>query len=223
MASKLFPLLVAGGAALFLLPKKKKATRTAGKKPPEDKVHDLSSIYAENAALGASEYTMKAIRLPIGLSVETPDAETLSAVPGASRVESMSYRDPSEGTIIPITAFMAFEDGSWRIGLETGSGRIGNEGALESLGQLVTNLTPDASAAAFDTAQFRASAKSDVFDEPSGTMDAYVNLALRSYKPGIDWPTSIEGLKEDDPMVAVWRGMSLVGSLAYQTAVNLNA
>ena len=90
MASKVLPLLAAAGAALILFPKKKKSARKAS--TPEPKVHDLSGIYAENAALGASSGTMDFMRLPVGLSIESPDADTLAAIPGASRVESARTR-----------------------------------------------------------------------------------------------------------------------------------
>jgi len=204
MASKVLPLLAAAGAALILFPKKKKSAR---KTVTEPKVHDLSGIYAENAALGASADAMDFMRLPVGLSLAAPDVETIAAIPGASRVESLSYRDPSEGTVGPITVINVFAGGNWRIQFEDGTGRQGADGGLDTLGQIVTNLTPEQS--------------NDVYDEPSGTMDALVNKALRSLKEGVDWPTSNEGLAADDPLLAVWNGMSLVASLAYQTQYNI--
>ncbi len=219
MASKVLPLLVAAGAALILLPKKKKAARRA--KPAEPEVHDLSGIYAENAALGASPNTMGFMRLPVGLSLESPDVETLAAIPGASRVESLSYRDPSEGTIIPITVVNVFTGGNWRIQFEDGTGRQGTDGGLDTLGQIVTNLTPEAVDMTFMLAQEKVKKSNDVYDEPSGTLDALVNKVLRSLK-GADWPTSSEELAEDDPLLAVWNGMSLVASLAYQTQYNID-
>jgi hypothetical protein len=220
MASKLFPLLAAG-AALLLLPKKKKAKKASA--PTGPKVHDLSGIYAENAALGASSGTMEFLILPVGLSIADPDADALAVIPGASRVESLGYRDPSEGTVSPITVFNAFPSGSWRIQFEDGSGQQGGDGALDSLGQLVTNLTPDAVNAAYKAAQDSVMNNNDVYDEPSGTLDATVYGALKILKPETDWPASSDGLEADDPLLAVWNGMSLIASLAYQTQVNFNA
>jgi len=219
MASKVLPLLAAAGAALLLLPKKKKSAR---KTVTEPKVHDLSGIYAENAAFAAAASALDFdMRLPVGLSIGAPDVETLAAIPAASRVESLSYRDPSEGTIIPITVANVFTGGNWRIQFEDGTGQQGADGGLDTLGQVVTNLTPDAVYTVFALARARVSANNDVFDEPSGTMDALVNKALRSLKEGVDWPTSNEGLAADDPLLAVWNGMSLVASLAYQTQYNI--
>lgn len=218
MASKVLPLLAAAGAALILFPKKKKSAR---KTVTEPKVHDLSGIYAENAALGASSDTMGFMRLPVGLSLAAPDADTLAVIPGASRVESLSYRDPSEGTVGPIAVINVFAGGNWRIQFSDGTGRQGAEGGLDSLGQIVTNLTPDAVYTVFTLAQLKVSKDNDVFDGPSGTMDAMVNHALRTLK-NADWPTSSEGLKADDPLLAVWNGMSLVASLAYQTQYNID-
>jgi hypothetical protein len=218
MASKVLPLLAAAGAALILFPKKKKSAR---KTVTEPKVHDLSGIYAENAALGASADAMDFMRLPVGLSLAAPDVETIAAIPGASRVESLSYRDPSEGTVGPITVINVFAGGNWRIQFEDGTGRQGADGGLDTLGQIVTNLTPDAVVLTFMLAQGKAKQSNDVYDEPSGTMDALVNKALRSLKEGVDWPTSNEGLAADDPLLAVWNGMSLVASLAYQTQYNI--
>lgn len=218
MASKVLPLLAAAGAALILFPKKKKSARKASTEP---KVHDLSGIYAENAALGASADAMDFMRLPVGLSLAAPDVETIAAIPGASRVESLSYRDPSEGTVGPITVINVFAGGNWRIQFEDGTGRQGADGGLDTLGQIVTNLTPDAVVLTFMLAQGKAKQSNDVYDEPSGTMDALVNKALRSLKEGVDWPTSNEGLAADDPLLAVWNGMSLVASLAYQTQYNI--
>ena len=220
MASKVLPLLAAAGAALLLLPKKKK--KSARKIEPKEKVHDLSGIYAENAALGASSGTMDFMRLPVGLSIATPDVETLAAIPGASRVESLSYRDPSEGTVGPITVINVFAGGNWRIQFEDGTGRQGADGGLDSLGQVVTNLTPAAVELTFMLAQGKAKQSNDVYDEPSGTLDALVNKTLRSLKEGVDWPTSNEGLAAGDPLLAVWNGMSLVASLAYQTQYNID-
>jgi len=218
MASKVLPLLAAAGAALILFPKKKKSAR---KTVTEPKVHDLSGIYAENAALGASADAMDFMRLPVGLSLAAPDVETIAAIPGASRVESLSYRDPSEGTVGPITVINVFAGGNWRIQFEDGTGRQGADGGLDTLGQIVTNLTPAAVELTFMLAQAKVKQSNDVYDEPSGTMDALVNKALRSLKEGVDWPTSNEGLAADDPLLAVWNGMSLVASLAYQTQYNI--
>lgn len=221
MASKVLPLLAAAGAALILFPKKKK--KSARKTViPEPEVHDLSGIYAENAAFASAAGVMDFdMRLPVGLSIDAPDVETLAAIPGASMVESLSYRDPSEGTILPITVINVFAGGNWRIQFEDGSGQQGADGGLDSLGQIVTNLTPDAVYMAFALARARVTSDNDVYDGPSGTTDSLVNKVLRSLKEGVDWPTSNEGLEADDPLLAVWDGMSLVASLAYQTQYNI--
>lgn len=220
MASKVLPLLAAAGAALILFPKKKKSARKTATVEP--KVHDLSGIYAENAAFAAAASVLDFdMRLPVGLSIGAPDVETLAAIPAASRVESLSYRDPSEGTIIPITVANVFTGGNWRIQFEDGTGQQGADGGLDTLGQIVTNLTPDAVYMAFSLARARVSENNDVFDEPSGTMDSLVNKTLRSLNTAVDWPTSNEGLAADDPLLAVWNGMSLVASLAYQTQYNI--
>lgn len=94
------------------------------------------------------------------------------------------------------------------------------QGAFAQVGALVTNLNSDAANQAWAMAQELVSSRGFDLSEPGGTRDEYIRTVLSALVPSFDWnkgPHDI-GLNANygSSLADIWRGVDLVGQLAYQ-------
>jgi hypothetical protein len=96
------------------------------------------------------------------------------------------------------------------------------QGSFAQVNALVTNLTPDAAMQAWNMAGELVASRGFDLADPSGTRDEYIRTVLSAMVPSFDWnkgPGDI-GLDANfgSVLADLWRGVDLVGQLAYQRA-----
>lgn len=106
----------------------------------------------------------------------------------------------NRGIAYPVTQEATWADGS-------------QQGARVQVSKLVTDLAPEVAIAAYREAWRRVETVGESYSVPSGTRDKFVAAVLQPIVPSYDWS---KGPGTAEPLKALWRGVSLMGQIAYQ-------
>lgn len=212
-----------------------------GKKPapaPTPGTSPLSGVYAEGATLGAikDNAVLQSIQAPVAVTMydlnqgDGGNAPTVQTFPTTTRAESLVVRS-SNGDLIPLEYLAVAPDGqtAWEVDKEAllaagiavdmdgdVSATFGGLSPQGRILRLVTDLTGEAAAHAYQTATALVRDENYLLDEPSGTRDDYVRRVLKKLAPDLDWSMDPTKLTVGTPAWAAWVGVDLVGQVAYQ-------
>jgi hypothetical protein len=197
---------------------------------------ELSAAILTDATIGdmiEKGHPQGVAQLPIAMNtyglvdVEGPTEDTMPYVTQPDSPLDMIGRD---GTRIPLDYLYAGRDGEvgLRVDQDTMLERgvaypVTDEatwadgtlsGARTQVGKLVTDLAPSLATVAYEEALRRIHTDGESYSVPSGTRDEFVASVLKNVVPSHDWSQGLEGLSGQT--AALWRGVSLVGQIAYQ-------
>jgi hypothetical protein len=197
---------------------------------------EVNAVYSPDATIGDLVYEGEKVRrgdaLPVALNtagvagVEGPTEATMPYVTQPAVPLDMIGQD---GMRIPLVYLYAGLDGevalrvddhillqrgiaypvtdqaTWADGTQ--------QGARVQVSKLVTDLTREAAVKAYKEAWQRVSTAGESYSIPSWTRDEFVQAVLGQLVPSYDWS---KGPGRDPRLNRLWRGVSLMGQIAYQ-------